>query len=414
MIIFKITSQFRESIKTVRSNKLRSFWTMVGIIIGVTSVICIVAIGEGIKQQISGQIHQYGKDLITVQSASIKLGSSSANSSSLSNLTSLTVSTPMNYRDVEAVSNVNGLGSSSPLTIVSGSVKSSNGVYRDGYVLGVSDQLPQLLNQSVEYGSFFSDDGATDTNLAVLGQNAANAMFNEDVPLGRSFIFRGQTFIVVGIFNQFTVTPLSNQANLNDAIFISNDLAESLTNNTAPTYEILARASDPSETNIVAKNIRSALNDEHGGYSGISVFIGSGDLSSNNDVLDLLTKLIAGIAAISLLVAGIGIMNVMLVSVSERVREIGIRKAVGATNQQIRSQFMFEAIFISFTGGIIGIALSYLIVLFIRLATDLTPVISWPVVALASGVSLLVGIVFGTIPAVKAARKDPIDALRAE
>ena len=133
-----------------------------------------------------------------------------------------------------------------------------------------------------------------------------------------------------------------------------------------------------------------------------------------NGVLELLTRLIAGVAAISLLVGGIGIMNVMLVSVAERTHEIGIRKAVGATNRQILSQFMIESSTLSFTGGVIGITLAYLIDLSLRLATNLQPLISWQIVVVASGVSLLVGIIFGSVPALKAARKDPIEALRGE
>jgi putative ABC transport system permease protein len=130
--------------------------------------------------------------------------------------------------------------------------------------------------------------------------------------------------------------------------------------------------------------------------------------------LDLLTKLVAGVAAISLLVGGIGIMNVMLVSVSERTHEIGIRKAVGATDRQILSQFMIEATTLSLVGGIIGVGVAFAVDVLLRLLTDMRPVIIWQAVVLAFGVSLIVGVVFGSIPALKAARRDPIEALRSE
>ncbi len=220
--------------------------------------------------------------------------------------------------------------------------------------------------------------------------------------------------MVAGIFNSFNATPLSREANFNNAIFIPNSTAESLTNDTAPTYEIFARAKQVNQTSIVAKNIAAALDTEHGGVSNLSVSTGNQNIAQNNNILNLLTGLIAGVAAVSLLVAGIGIMNVMLVSVSERVREIGIRKAVGATNQQIRSQFMAEAAFISLIGGILGLALAFIIDMAIRASTYLTPIITWQSVVLATGVSLIIGIVFGTIPATRAASKDPIEALRTE
>jgi len=130
--------------------------------------------------------------------------------------------------------------------------------------------------------------------------------------------------------------------------------------------------------------------------------------------LELLTRLITGVAAISLLVSGIGIMNVMLVSVTERLHEIGIRKAIGATNRQILSQFLVEATVLSLAGGLIGIAVSYAIDGALRLFTGLQPAITWQIVVIAAGVSLLVGMIFGSVPALKAARKDPIQALRSE
>jgi ABC-type antimicrobial peptide transport system permease subunit len=140
----------------------------------------------------------------------------------------------------------------------------------------------------------------------------------------------------------------------------------------------------------------------------------SENISAANGVLSLLTQLIGGIAAISLLVGGIGIMDVMLVSVTERMHEIGIRKAIGATNRQILSQFLTEATVLSVGGGIIGVLVSLIVDFLLRLFTDLRPVISWQVVAIAVLVSTVVGIVFGTVPALKAARKDPIEALRTE
>jgi putative ABC transport system permease protein len=410
MIFNRSAGHIRSGFDTVRRTKLRSFGTMAGIIIGVASVISIVAIGNGIKKQVSGQIHGYGANLITVRSGEL---SASGGTGSLSALYGLDFSTPLNQKDVNTVSKVGGVNASAPLTIVGGKVNGDNGTYNRGFVIGTSPDLPILLNQSLAYGNFFNSS-ETGANVAILGQDAANRLFNESVPLGHSFTFHNQQFIVYGIFNQFTSLPLSEQANFNDAIFIPNQVAETLSDNTAPTYEILARASNMSQTKLTASNINSALTTAHGGGGGFSVATSNENISQNNDILNLLTALIAGVAAISLLVAGIGIMNVMLVSVTERVREIGIKKAVGATNRQIWSQFMVEATLISLVGGLIGIALAYAVEAGFLVATNLKPSISWQIVAIAAGTSLLVGIVFGTVPAIKAARKDPIDALRAE
>jgi ABC-type antimicrobial peptide transport system permease subunit len=397
---------------SVRSAKLRSFWTTLGVIIGVTSVISIVAIGEGVKNQVSGQIHHLGKNFITIRPAQIQTYSSGT-SSSADLLSGLSVSGPLTAHDLDTVSGVKGLAATAPLTITNGEVKSETGIYKSGFVLGTTEQLPSLLNQSLAFGSFFTNQDSG-LNVAVLGQTASNKMFNESVPLGRSFTFHGKSFIVLGIFNQFDSTPLSQQADLNNAIFISNDIAENLTNNTAPTYEIVARPTNPNDTNSVSASIKHALDAAHGGQSGFIVLTGNQNIAANDTILELLTKLIAGVAAISLLVGGIGIMNVMLVSVAERTHEIGIRKAVGATNRQILSQFLVESTILSFSGGIIGLIASYLIVTFVKLGTNLQPSISWQIVVVACSVSLLIGIVFGSVPAFRAARKNPIDALRSE
>lgn len=402
----------KAGMNSIRNAKLRSFWMVLGVIIGVTSVITVVGIGTGIKQQVSGQIHHFGKNLITIRPAQLRTNST-AGASGLSLISGLEANGSLSSRDFDTVSSVSGVDLSAPLTALNGPIKGESGRFNDGFVIGTTADLPSLLNQSVAYGGFLTtDDYGTDA--AVLGQHAAEVLFNEDVPLGRSFTFHGHHFIVRGIFNQFEAAPLSQGLDFNNAVFIPNDVAESLSNNTAPTYEILARPSDPKQTGAVAKSISDALANAHGGQHDFIVLTGNQNLTTSDSILGLLTKLIAGVAAISLLVGGIGIMNVMLVSVSERKHEIGIRKAVGATNRQIWSQFLVESSVMSLWGGLIGIILAFLIEIILRLFTDLRPSISWQVVVLATGVSLVVGIVFGTIPAFKAARKDPIEALRSE
>ena len=401
----------KAGIASVRSAKLRSFWTMLGVIIGVASVITVVAIGEGIKQQISGQIHHLGNDLITIRPAQLH-GSTGVSNNGVNLLSGLNISGSLTQKDITTVSQTAGVNAYAPLTITTGTVTRDRVVYDKGFVIGTTPDLATILNQSIQFGVFLTENDMG-VNAAVLGQKAANQLFDENVPLGRTFMFHGKEFVVRGIFDQFDTTPLSEQADFNNAIFIPNDVAESLSKNTAPTYEILAQAED-GQTNKVATAINASLVKSHGGQSNFSVLKGNENLAGTNSILELLTRLIAGVAAISLLVGGIGIMNVMLVSVAERLHEIGIRKAIGATNRQILSQFMIESAVLSLSGGIIGIILSFVIDLVLRLTTDLKPAISWQVVLVATGVSLLVGIVFGSVPALKAARKDPIDALRSE
>ncbi len=401
------SGHIKAGLDSVRGAKMRNFWTMFGIIVGVASVITVVGIGEGVKVQISSQIHHYDKDLIVIQ----PLKNSNPVQIKNSLFSNLNYGGSLSDKDLNAIIKTDGVVSTAPLSSVSGSVKTDKGIYGDGSVIGTTSDLPALLNQSLAYGIFLSDLDIG-KNVAVLGQSAAIDMFNDAVPLGRTFTFRGNEFVVHGIFNKFDATPLSKSADFNNAIFIPYDVAVSISDNTVSTFEILAKPISTEQVPVVTANIKASLKATHNGDSDYSVMLQSQNLSGNNEIIDLMTKLIAGVAAISLLVGGIGIMNVMVVSVSARMHEIGIRKAIGATNKQILSQFIIEASFLSFTGGIIGIIVAYAVDLTLRLTTDLRPVISLRLVLIASGVSLAVGIIFGSLPALKAARKDPIDALR--
>ncbi len=396
---------------SVRNAKLRSFWTMLGIIIGVAAVITVIGIGDGVKQQVAGQIHHLGNNFITIRPESLQTGSNVGNQAGL--FSGLSVSGPMTVNDIATVATTHGVSQSAPLTLTPGTVRGPDGVYTHGSVIGTTPDLPSLINQSLANGNFFSSQNYGD-NVAVLGQNTAQKLFKNTLPLGHSFTFHGQTFIVVGIFNQFTTTPLSGQVDFNNAIFIPNSVAENLTHNTAPTYEMFVRTALPSQTAAVSSQIRQRLNAEHGGQSGIAVLVGNQNIVANDNILSLLTTLVAGVAAISLLVGGIGIMNVMMVSVAERTHEIGIRKAVGATEMQILGQFMLEATMLSLSGGVLGIILAYIIDGVLHVTTNLQPVISWKVVVGVALVTFLIGLIFGTIPALKAARRNPIDALRTE
>jgi len=239
-------------------------------------------------------------------------------------------------------------------------------------------------------------------------------LFDNDVPLGHTFKLHGQEFIVRGVFDDFGSTPLSDDANYNSSIFIPFEVAQRLTDNTAAIFEILAKSSSAATVQPTITQLQKSLATTHGGQNNFSVLKADQAVAARSNILSLLTNLISGVAAISLLVGGIGIMNVMLVSVTERMHEIGIRKAIGATNRQILSQFIIESSLLSVAGGILGIIVAFVLDGLMRFFTNLRPVISWQVVAVAFVVSLVVGVVFGSVPALKAARKDPIEALRSQ
>ena len=399
---------FANARKTIRAHRGRSFMTMLGIIIGIASVVTIASIGEGVKRQVSGQINHTGDSIIT-----IRPGADESFQSRLGSLVAPRATGNLSDKDIQAIRGTKGVVASAPLTLVSGTVKANHGAYTAGPVVGAGDDLPQLLNQQIGFGVFFIPDDNGE-NVAVVGQHAAEKMFDSEVPLGQTFTFRGQQFMVRGIFNEFPAAPFSSDVSFNDAIFIPYSTAKQITNNGAQPYEVLAKARSPHSAPAVANQIRQSLLRNHAGSNDFAVLLASDSLAQTSSVLGLLTELVAGAAAISLFVGGIGIMNITLVSVTERLHEIGIRKAVGATNRQILGEFIAEAVLLTVTGAIIGILVSLLINLLLRIFTDIQPVVQWPVLVAVTAISMLIGILFGSVPALQAARKDPITALRGE
>ena len=392
----------RLALITMRANRWRSLLTMFGIIVGVASVIVVIGISQGVNNEITGQVNAYSKNVITISSQA-------ANVSSFGVSTVPDVSTLTN-QDVKAISKIKGIDASVPLIVLSGIAKGDRS-YPSGVVIATNDKLPEVLNQSVAYGSFFNNQDANPFS-AVLGSNAASHLFKENVPLGFSFTWHNQQFVVDGVLNKFKATPFSNNTIYNNAIFINEVAVQQLSLGNSSIYQILVRVDNSKLLPLIDKEIKSTLLRTHNGQSNFSVLLPSQVARSSTSVLNLMTELTIGIAAISLFVGGVGIMNVMLVSVTERMHEIGIRKAIGGSNRQILSQFLIESTTISIVGCLIGIVLAILVDAGLRSLTSLNPTINWQVILLAAVVSILIGIVFGSVPAFKASRKLPIEALR--
>lgn len=397
---------------SVRSTKWRSMLTMLGVIIGIVSVVMVVGIGEGVKREVATQINQFGEDLITIRPGNIQQsnGKLVTNTDLLFGLNSIN---GLSESDLTTIQSADHIRLAAPLSVVPGTVRANERTYENSLVLATNASLPQALNRPIPHGDFFGPKDE-DAKVAVIGPHVAQVLFNDTVPLGQTLTFRGQQFIVRGIFEEFKSTPLSPVSNFNNAIFISYKVAEKLTGSTTQMYSILAKPNKLENTQAAINAVNYKLQNAHGGEKDFTVLNQEQSLDASSDVLSLITTMIAAVAAISLLVGGVGIMNIMLASVTERMHEIGVRKAIGATNRQILNQFVLEAAVLSVFGGIVGVILSLAGVFALRAYSDLTPVISWEAILLATGTSLVIGIVFGAAPAIKAARKDPIEALRHE
>lgn len=410
MILLGYIKQARRSI---RSARWRSLLTMLGIIIGVAAVVTTISLGEGVKKQVTNQLAKRGDDLITILPGERLKRDDSGHLESI-NLFFGQSSVAFNELDYKTLDKMEGLDAVVPFGRVIGLAKSAERSYSKAETLAVTKETPRILNQPIEFGSFFGNEDASSRD-AVIGKRVAEELFGENVPLGKSFTIRDREFIVRGIFEEFSdVTYFLPATDYNNAIFIPYKTGQELVAGNMQIHQILVKPSNPDIINHNVDRIKQVLSDVRGGAQDFTVLKQDENLTLARDVLNLLTNLIAGVAAISIIVGGIGIMNIMLVSVSERTKEIGIRKAVGATNKQILYQFMTESALISFIGGLLGLVVALAANFMLRIFTSLQPVITWPVVIIACATTLIAGIVFGTMPAIRAARKDPIEALRHE
>ncbi len=397
------------SIKTAR---LRSLFTMLGIIIGVASVVTTVSLGEGVRQQVKGQVDTFGKNLITVWPGNSVNRDNQGTITSYNFLSSFTTST-LSQDDVTAVENTDGVVTAAPLSVISG-VASYEGAKADNAVIiATTSNFPELVHQKLSIGGFLSanDEGRS---FAVIGSSVATALFKNNAPIGRSLTINDQQFLIKGVFEEFGASTVAPGVDFNNTIFIPYTTGQTLAKDRATVFQIFAQAENADNVDQTKSAIEQNLGKLRGGQTDFTVLKQEETLVLTNNVIALLTGLIAAIAAVSLIVGGVGIMNVMLVSVTERTHEIGVRKAVGATDRQILLQFLVEAVTLTVVGSVIGILVALVANGVLRATTDLKPVISPYVIAVSIGVALLIGVMFGVIPALKAAKKDPIAALRNE
>ena len=417
----KLGDSFREGLRSIAVNKLRSSLTMLGVIIGVAAVIAMVAVGNGASQQVQSTILSLGSNLITVSPQAVTQDTLRGAGQQSQNLT---------LDDMKALQDQLG-DSIVAIEAEQGAGRwqlAASGTNWNSQVTGVTEQYPLVREWGLASGTFFDETHiSTNQLVAVLGSTTALNLFGESDPVGQTMQLRQVAgggnrarilnFKILGVLDAKGSTFGFSR---DDQVLVPTTTAQRvLTGRTGAVNAIVIKAGSSDTMTETTDLVRELLLVRHKiedpASADFQVQNQNDTLAALSSVTATFTLLLGSIGGISLLVGGIGIMNIMLVSVNERTREIGIRKAVGARRQDILSQFLIEAVTLTGTGGLLGIALGWAITEAVRRIQANVPIaITAGTVAVAVGVSVAIGIVFGLYPAMRAARLHPIEALRYE
>ncbi len=380
------------ALKSICSNRLRTFLTMLGVVIGVASVITAVGFAKGSTQSITDSIESIGTNLITI------------------NLMGRRTST-ITYDDVsEKLEKLEGIDGFAPVINSNVNIKNSKNTSLTTNCVGTNADYSIVQDRTIQEGRFLTTfDISGSMNVVAIGTYIEKELFPDGDAIGNTIKLNGQNFKVVGILTQMSG---GEESTLDDMIIIPYTVAQRL-NRAGNVSTVYMRATNHEDTENVVNNVERLLYDLYENENYYRVTSQEAMLETLNSVTSTMMLVLGGIAAISLIVGGIGIMNIMIVSVTERTKEIGIRKAIGAKRKNILVQFLIESLIITGIAGIIGILFGCGIISIINYFEITTAVYSIEWMIISFGSSLIIGVIFGIFPAYKAASMDPIEALRA-
>ena len=396
------------ALDSLHRNRARTFLSALGIAIGVASIVLIMSLTGGIGSLISASSDKNNANLILVRPSTGKeLAENLIDELTANNQyakSSLTLD------DTTSIAKLGNIEAVAPIASNISAVTIGDKSYQSINVVATNADLVKTAKLALKNGQFFEESG-THNNAAVIGHDLATKLFGTTDILARTFQYGDQKFIIIGVLEK-TDSPINyNGVDFDNSILIDINFASSF-ESSIQIQQINVRTTTTDSTESVAEEIKTKLTNSKKGDTTFQVLTGSSNFQPAGSLLSIISSMLTLVASISLIVGGVGIMNIMLVSVSERTREIGIRKAVGASSGNILLQFLFESIILSFIGGIMGIALGYATAFAISLITPFAPHISWPILGITCLTSLIVGVIFGVYPAAKAATKDPITSLK--
>lgn len=409
----KLKYSIKTALTGLTTHKSRSALTIVGIVIGITSIILVMSLGQGAQNLILGQVKGLGATTIIVLPGKISFGPSTA---------AQTMNDSLKEKDLallETKANVPNAKFVMPMVVGAGQAVYGSQVFQVA-VFGSGELVPNIFNINPNRGYFFTrDDVMSRSAVVVIGYKVQKNLFDGNDALGQKIRIKNNTFKVIGVLPE-----KGSSSSFDDAVFMPYTTTQQYITGTKYYSRLVIEANSEANLNSTVDDVKITLRNSHNitdiSKDDFSVTTSADIASTLSTVTNALTAFLAAVAAISLIVGGIGIMNIMLVSVTERTREIGLRKAIGATNKNILVQFLFEAVMLTGTGGLIGVflggLLSYLISLILTsvLGLDWQFIFPWSAAIMGIVVASFVGLIFGIYPANQASKKSPMEALRYE
>lgn len=403
-----ILNHLQNAHDSLRRKRLRSFLTILGITIGVASITTILALGAGASRIVADQVNELGGTIVVIRPG-VAQASGIEQLGQLPNQQQFTAST-LTQGDLATVQDIAGVVAAAPLMVLSGAVVGENEAPAAVPIVATTPDLAEVNDLSLRDGQFLAN--GLSINTAVIGAQLSIDLFGTEQSIGKTVTVRGQDLTVIGVLKRMN-TPINfNGVDFDSAIIINVESGAVLNQAAAQIQQINVRAETVETLDRVIIDINKAILHNHLGQADFTVLSGEEIAQPSSQLFAAIAGVTTAIAAISLLVGGVGIMNSMLVGVAERTREIGIRKALGASNHDIVAQFLIESLVLSISGGVAGFLLGCVLAFMISTFLPFDPTISWQIVGIAAGLSMVVGLLFGLYPAIRAARKDPVDALR--